>query len=74
MSASGQIESSLFMAGHGCRAADATTMQLAEVFRWDIDFVLDLRDGDSFKLVYEQLLREGVVVGDGDSPGGGVRE
>ena len=64
--ASGVIESSLFMAGMGAGLKDATTLQLAEIFRWDIDFVLDLRAGDSFKLVYERLVREGVTVGAGE--------
>ncbi len=41
-------------------------MQLTEIFRWDVDFVLDLRDGDSFTLVYEQLAKEGKVVDDGN--------
>jgi len=41
-------------------------MSLAEVFRWDVDFVLDLREGDSFRLVYEQLERDGKIVADGD--------
>jgi hypothetical protein len=40
-------------------------MALAEVFR-DVDFVLDLRQGDSFRLVYEQLEREGRIVADGE--------
>jgi murein DD-endopeptidase MepM/ murein hydrolase activator NlpD len=66
VSASGQIESSLFMAGMAAGLKDATTMQLAEIFRWDIDFVLDLRSGDSFKLIYERILREGATVGDGE--------
>ena len=41
-------------------------MSLAEIFRWDVDFVLDLREGDSFKLVYEQLERDGKIVADGE--------
>ena len=51
----GTIDISLFAAGTDAGLRDCTTMALAEIFRWDVDFVLDLRDGDSFKLVYEQL-------------------
>jgi murein DD-endopeptidase MepM/ murein hydrolase activator NlpD len=60
-----QIDSSLFMAGTAAGLRDATTMELAEIFRWDVDFMLDLRTGDSFTVVYEQLLRDGDNIGDG---------
>jgi murein DD-endopeptidase MepM/ murein hydrolase activator NlpD len=62
----GAIDSSLFAAGTAAGLRDITTMSLAEVFRWDVDFVLDLRAGDSFRLVYEQLERDGRIVADGD--------
>ena len=62
----GTIDSSLFAAGTAAGLRDITTMALAEIFRWDVDFVLDLRAGDSFKLVYEQLERDGEIVADGD--------
>jgi murein DD-endopeptidase MepM/ murein hydrolase activator NlpD len=62
----GTIESSLFAAGSAAGLHDATTMALAEVFRWDVDFVLDLRAGDSFTLIYEQVERDGQIVADGD--------
>ncbi|MEO8308968.1 MAG: M23 family metallopeptidase [Pseudomonadota bacterium] len=61
-----EIESSLFAAGTAVGLRDATTMELAEIFRWDIDFVLDLRAGDSFKVIYEQLQRDGKTIGDGE--------
>ena len=34
-------------------------MQLANIFAYDIDFAQDLRDGDSFSVVYEELYRDG---------------
>jgi murein DD-endopeptidase MepM/ murein hydrolase activator NlpD len=63
---SGIIDSSLFAAGTAAGLRDITTLQLAEVFRWDVDFVLDLRTGDSFQLIYEQLERDGKIVADGE--------
>jgi murein DD-endopeptidase MepM/ murein hydrolase activator NlpD len=66
VTAAGMIDSSLFAAGTAAGLRDITTMQLAEIFRWDVDFVLDLREGDSFKVVYEQLERDGQVLADGD--------
>jgi murein DD-endopeptidase MepM/ murein hydrolase activator NlpD len=66
ITAGGAIDSSLFAAGMSAGLRDVTTLQLAEIFRWDVDFVLDLRAGDSFTLVYEQIEREGEVVADGN--------
>jgi murein DD-endopeptidase MepM/ murein hydrolase activator NlpD len=66
VTAAGTIESSLFAAGTTAGLRDITTMELAEVFRWDVDFALDLRTGDSFTLIYEQLERDGEIVADGN--------
>lgn len=64
--ATGTIDSSLYAAASRAGLRDAKTQQLAEIFRWDVDFVLDLREGDSFAVMYEQLKRDGRVVGDGE--------
>jgi murein DD-endopeptidase MepM/ murein hydrolase activator NlpD len=66
VTAVGTIDSSLFAAGTAAGLRDVTTMALAEIFRWDVDFVLDLRTGDSFKLIYEQIERNGEILADGD--------
>ncbi|GAK83609.1 peptidase M23/M37 family [Vibrio ponticus] len=36
--------------------------ELAGIFGWDIDFALDIREGDSFKILYQEKLVEGEVV------------
>ncbi len=64
--ATGTIETSLFLAGQTARLSDALIMELASIFGWDIDFVLDIRSGDRFSLFYEQLYKDGKRVGDGD--------
>ncbi len=66
VTASGTIDSSLFAAGSAAGLRDATIMQLVDIFRWDVDFYLDLRVGDSFKVVYQQIEKDGKVVQDGD--------
>ena len=66
ITARGNIESSLFVAGTAAGLRDITTLALAEIFRWDIDFVLDLRAGDSFTLIHEQIERDGVNLADGE--------
>ncbi|HUG72782.1 MAG TPA: hypothetical protein VMK82_05095, partial [Steroidobacteraceae bacterium] len=63
-SASSVIESSLFLAAMSAGIADRTTMELPEIFRWDVDFNR-MQPGDAFKLVYEQVEREDGMVEDG---------
>lgn len=64
--AQGTIDSSLFLAGMQAGLSDNVTMNLANIFGWDIDFVQDLRPGDTFSLIYEELYRNGEKLGDGD--------
>jgi murein DD-endopeptidase MepM/ murein hydrolase activator NlpD len=66
VTASGTIESSLFPAASRAGLRDPMTDVIADMFGWDIDFFRDLRTGDTFTVVYEQLKRDGVVVADGD--------
>ena len=57
--ASGLIEKSF---SHDAKRAGLTTSsinKLADVFKYDIDFVEDLNDGDTFHVVYEDQWREG---------------
>lgn len=64
--AGGVIDSSLFLAGKKAGLSDAMVMKLASIFGWDIDFVLDIRKGDRFMLVYEKLYRDGEFLRDGE--------
>jgi murein DD-endopeptidase MepM/ murein hydrolase activator NlpD len=62
----GEIESSLFEAGTAAGIADRTTMDMAGIFEWDIDFIQDVREGDTFTVLYEELWRDGVKLRDGE--------
>jgi murein DD-endopeptidase MepM/ murein hydrolase activator NlpD len=64
--ASGTINSSLFLAAADAGISDRTTMNLAGIFAWDVDFVLDIREGDEFRLVYEELWRDGERLDEGE--------
>lgn len=64
--AQAEITDSLFLAGAAAGISDRLTMQLAELFAWDIDFVLDIRKGDRFRILYEELYLDGEKVGEGD--------
>ncbi len=63
--ADGTITGSLFNAGKKAGLSDAMVMRLANVFAWDIDFVLDIRQGDSFNLIYEKIYKDGEFLRDG---------
>ena len=56
---SGVIRSSLFGATDAAGVPDIVATQMAEIFSSDIDFHLDLRQGDRFSVVYENLYSEG---------------
>ena len=64
--ASGTIESSLFGAGIAANLSDSVVMELAYIFGWDIDFALDLREGDHFTLIYNEEYLDDTKIGDGD--------
>jgi murein DD-endopeptidase MepM/ murein hydrolase activator NlpD len=61
----GVITSSLFEAVEAAGAHDTTAVQLADIFGWDIDFVLDVRPGDTFVVTYPEVWRDGAYVKDG---------
>jgi murein DD-endopeptidase MepM/ murein hydrolase activator NlpD len=61
----GVITTSLFEAADEAGISNQTTMAVANIFGWDIDFVLDIRQGDSFIVVYEQIWQDGEYVRDG---------
>ena len=64
--AGGTIESSLFLAGQQAGLSDAKIMELAHIFGWDIDFILDIREGDEFHVIFEKLYRDGEYLRDGN--------
>jgi len=55
----GVIKDSLYMSGKQANLPDKLIMELANIFGWDIDFVFDIRRGDSFSLTYEDRYLEG---------------
>ncbi|MDH3342841.1 MAG: peptidoglycan DD-metalloendopeptidase family protein [Gammaproteobacteria bacterium] len=64
--ASGVIDSSLFMAAQESGISQNLIMELAGIFGWDIDFALDIRKGDHFTMIYEELYRNGEKIKDGN--------
>ncbi len=60
------ISSSLYLAGMKVRLDDRLIMDLANIFGWDVDFALDIREGDSFKVLFEESFLNGEKIGNGD--------
>jgi len=63
--ASGTIDSSLYLSGREAGLSDNLIMGLAEIFAWDVDFALDIRQGDHFTLLYEEQWLDGEKLRDG---------
>jgi murein DD-endopeptidase MepM/ murein hydrolase activator NlpD len=63
---SGEITHSLFLAAQKAGLSDNMTMELAGIFGWDIDFALDIREGDRFTVIYEENYLDGKKVSDGN--------
>ncbi|WP_372927747.1 peptidoglycan DD-metalloendopeptidase family protein, partial [Marinobacter sp.] len=57
--ASGIIDGSLYIAAREAGLTDRLSMELAGIFGWNIDFVYDVRKGDRFEVVYEELYLDG---------------
>jgi len=57
--ASATITSSLFQAAAEAGLDERVAFDLAEIFQYDIDFVLDIQTGDRFTVVYEEIFQDG---------------
>ena len=64
--AHGVIDSSLFLSAKRAGLSHSLTMDLANVFGYDIDFAQDIRGGDEFELIYEEKVVNGKRVGNGN--------
>ena len=64
--AQGEINSSFWNAGRGANLSDNQIMNLAGIFGWDIDFALELRQGDRFSVLFEEKYIDGSFVEYGD--------
>jgi murein DD-endopeptidase MepM/ murein hydrolase activator NlpD len=64
--AHGVIETSLYESGADAELSDKTIMNLAGIFAWDVDFVLDIRKGDNYFVQWEEIWQDGEYVTDGE--------
>lgn len=63
---SGIIKTSFYEAALDAEIPDSVIMDFAYIFGWDVDFVFDIREGDSFYLIYETPYSGGAKIKNGD--------
>ena len=59
MVSSGEITQSLYADAKRAGLSGRIVQQIAEVFKYDVDFSEDIREGDQFQVVYEQSYLDG---------------
>jgi len=64
--ASVTINESLYQSALKEGMPDSVIMDLVFIFGWDIDFVFDIRSGDSFEILYEEYFYKGEKIKNGD--------
>lgn len=61
----GTINSSLFLAGKQAGLPINLTMELANIFGYDVDFAQDIQKGDQFKVMFEEQYLSNKKIGTG---------
>jgi murein DD-endopeptidase MepM/ murein hydrolase activator NlpD len=62
----GLIQNSLYESAAAAGLSDKLIMNIAGIFAWDVDFVLDIRSGDNYYVQYEEIWQDGKFVTDGE--------
>ncbi|MDP3056949.1 MAG: peptidoglycan DD-metalloendopeptidase family protein [bacterium] len=61
-----KVTSSLFEAGSEIGLSAGTILLMADVFSGEIDFATDIREGDNFKIIYEEKYKDGALALEGN--------
>ena len=61
----GVVQGSLYASLDALGAPTTLAPKLADILGWDIDFRRDLREGDTFRIVYEEVWRDGRLLRSG---------
>ena len=62
----GTIEDNPILAFNQVGEEDILALSFAELFSWDVDFYIDLRQGDTFKVIFEKKYLLGKFIGYGN--------
>jgi murein DD-endopeptidase MepM/ murein hydrolase activator NlpD len=63
---SGAIRNSLYEDALAAGLTPDLTLKFADIFAWDVDFFVDVREGDTFRVLFEALYHDGEWVANGD--------
>jgi murein DD-endopeptidase MepM/ murein hydrolase activator NlpD len=61
----GSIDESPILAFNRLGEQDSLALDFADLFGWDVDFYIDLRQGDTFKVIFEKRFIQGKFIGYG---------
>jgi murein DD-endopeptidase MepM/ murein hydrolase activator NlpD len=61
----GSIDESPILAFSRLGEEDSLALSFADLFGWDVDFYIDIRPGDSFKVIFEERYLQGKFIGYG---------
>ena len=61
----GIVDESFYLAGQTAGLKDKTIMEMADIFAWDIDFGMEVKQGDVFEFLYEKRFLDGQEVSPG---------
>jgi len=62
----GVIQNSLFESAVDAGLSDKLIMNIAGIFAWDVDFVLDIRSDDNYYVQWEEIWQDGEFVTDSE--------
>ena len=62
----GVIHDSFYNAATEAGISPNVVMQLADIFGWKINFLTDIKDGDSFSILYESVYKDGQAITTGE--------
>ena len=62
---SSEIRDSFYLAARQAGLSERLVMEVAEIFAWDVDFALDVWEGDRFSVIYEELYQPDGTASDG---------
>jgi murein DD-endopeptidase MepM/ murein hydrolase activator NlpD len=62
----GVIKNSLFESAVAAGLSDRVIMNIAGIFAWDVDFVLDIRTGDNYYVQFEEIWQDGQFIEAGE--------
>ena len=63
---SGEVSSSFYESALERDLPSELAMEIADIFAWDIDFLVDIRPGDSFHAIFDRYYTKGDCVGYGN--------